>query len=147
MPNQPTDPTFTQFGRDQATAYRLNRGSYSADLYNEILAYHQTHGNGSFGQLYDVGCGPGNVTRDLATRFDKAIGTDPGVEMILEAIRGGGKTRTGEDVKFEVVTAEKLEDTESVKPYDPTTGEGGVDLMVVGMAVSLPTPSAGRAHG
>lgn len=33
--------------------------------------------------LLDVGCGPGNATRDVALSFDEAIGVDPGVSGIL----------------------------------------------------------------
>ncbi|UJR12206.1 hypothetical protein I4U23_016383 [Adineta vaga] len=69
----PTDPTFRLYTAVQAQTYAAKRGSYSKELYDIVLNYHSRTG-GQFNQLVDVGCGPGNITRDLSVFFDCASG-------------------------------------------------------------------------
>jgi hypothetical protein len=78
----PTDPTFRSYSADQAKAYATHRLSYKPAIYDTVLNFHSSTG-GNFGLLLDVGCGPGNATRDVALSFDEAIGVDPGVSGIL----------------------------------------------------------------
>lgn len=120
-----SDPTFRSYSADEAKVYATNRLSYSEALYNVILQHHASTG-GKFNLLLDVGCGPGNATRDMALSFDKAIGTDPGEEMIGAARNLGGKTKSGDGIHYEVCGAEELSTVEGLK--------GGVDLLIAAMA-------------
>ncbi|TVY37040.1 hypothetical protein LSUB1_G006193, partial [Lachnellula subtilissima] len=111
-PNPPvpaTDPTFRTYSSTQAQAYASHRTSYSPPLYKTICDFHAANG-GHFGTVVDCGCGPGNATRDLALMFDCALGTDAGAAMIGAARERGGKTRSGKDIRWEVVPAEGLSD-------------------------------------
>ena len=122
-----SDPTFRSYSSTQAATYASQRLSYPSLLYNAVLEYHAATG-GQFSQLLDVGCGPGNATRDVAVSFDRALGVDPGEAMIAAARGKGGKTRDGGDVKYVVGAAEELGNVEGV-------GEGSVDLVIAAMAV------------
>ncbi|KAI2828371.1 hypothetical protein CBS11852_7406 [Aspergillus niger] len=90
-----------------------------------VLRYH-AESNGNFKTLLDVGCGPGNATRDLASHFECAVGIDPGLEMIQTAQRLGGVTKLNSPIEFQVATAEDCARIENV--------EHGVDLLVSAMA-------------
>lgn len=129
-----SDPTFRRYTDDQAKVYAAQRLSYPSELYEAILAHHSATG-GQLGLLVDVGCGPGNATRDVARSFDRAIGVDPGEAMIATARGLGGKTRAGEDIVFEAGAAEELLGVPGVE-------EGGVDLVTAAMAVGWTLSSA-----
>ncbi|TVY21340.1 hypothetical protein LARI1_G001342 [Lachnellula arida] len=77
-----TDPTFRSYSSEQAKAYASHRKTYDPAVYKTISDFHAANG-GQFGLVVDCGCGPGNVTRDLA--------------LMLE------KTKSGADISFEVV--------------------------------------------
>ena len=125
MSDPPSDPTFRAYNADQAKLYSTHRRSYSPKLYDEIIKYHKEVGNGTFGTVLDVGCGPGNATRDLAQYFQKAVGVDPGEQMIASA----KEVSAGYDnVEFAVCTAEEIE---SIKEMVPN----GVDVITAAMAV------------
>jgi trans-aconitate methyltransferase len=124
----PTDPTFRSYSAVQAQTYTVERGSYPNELYDTVLKYH-TNTGGKLNQLLDVGCGPGNATRDLSVFFDRAVGLDPGAEMIAAARTRGGKTRSGDNIKFEISPAEECSKINEV-------GAGTVDLLTAAMAVS-----------
>ncbi len=127
-----SDPTFRTYSATQAAAYAAGRGSYAAALYDFILHHHQSTG-GEMGMLLDVGCGPGNATRDLAQCFDDAMGIDPGSEMIETARSLGGKTAKGNSIQFRVSAAEDLDKVAKLTP-------ASVDLLTAAMSVSnLPT--------
>lgn len=123
-----SDPTFRHYHASQAVSYAKARGSYSSELYSNVLSYHSST-SGAFDTLLDVGCGPGNATRDLASYFLHASGADPGAEMINEARRNGDDkvTASGEPITFFVGAAEQI--AEKVK-------DSSVDLLVAAMAVS-----------
>jgi len=121
-----SDPTFKSYSAAQAQAYAGARGSYPDALYEAILKYHADSSK-KFGLVLDVGCGPGNATRDVAIAFDQAIGTDPGKEMINTARTLGGKTRSGEAIKFEVSPAEECSTVSGLAPES-------VDLLTSAMA-------------
>ena len=89
-----SDTTFRGYSSSQAEEYARRRGGYPAQLINEILKLHAATG-GAFGTLLDLGCGPGNATRDLAAHFDHAIGMDPSEEMVRAATAVGGQARLG----------------------------------------------------
>jgi ubiquinone/menaquinone biosynthesis C-methylase UbiE len=124
---KPSDPTFRRYTQDQAKAYASQRLSYPSELYEAVLAYHSSTG-GQYDLLVDVGCGPGNATRDVARSFDRALGVDPG-EAMIETARGlGGKTRADEDIGFVAGAAEELLGVPGVQ-------DGRVDLVTAAMAV------------
>lgn len=124
------DPTFRSYSATNAQAYARERGAYPRELYDFIFSRHEQTG-GQFGQLLDVGCGPGNAGRDLALSFDRATGCDPGEEMIATARKLGGKTKTGEEVQWRVSAAEECAAGSGL-------GEGSVDLLTAAMAVGDP---------
>ena len=122
------DPTFRSYSAEQAKAYATHRLSYEPAIYDMVLKYHSETG-GQFGLLLDVGCGPGNATRDFALSFDQAIGVDPGAAMIDAARELGGKTKTGKEVQYEVSSAEEISRVRGLE-------EGSVDILMAAMAVS-----------
>lgn len=80
--------------------------------------------------MLDLGCGPGNATRDIAAYFEDAIGCDAGEAMIGAAREIGGKTKSGRDIIWIVGSGEDFSRLEEV-------GEGSVDLITVAMAVCM----------
>lgn len=125
----PRDPTFRKYTPQQAQEYALGRGTaYSPLLYSAVFSFH-TDGGGDYERLLDVGCGPGNATRDLATSFCEAIGIDPSDAMIAIAREKGYKSKNGNDVIFEVISGERMEQTPGVEPES-------VDVITAAMAVS-----------
>lgn len=129
-----SDPTFSNYNQQQAQRYAESRLSYPERLYNTIMDYH-IKSQGQTNILVDVGCGPGNATRDMATWFDHAVGLDPSVEMINTAIKLGGCTKSKQELKYAVSTASQL--SHGIEEVLPTVKElGGVDLLVAAMAVS-----------
>ena len=124
----PTDPTFRSYCAAQAQTYAVERRSYPHELYDIILKYHTSTG-GKLDQLLDVGCGPGNATRDLSVAFEHVLGIDPGAEMIAAARKRGAKTRSGNDINFEIGPAEECSKVNGV-------GAGTVDLLTAAMSVS-----------
>lgn len=122
----PSDPTFRSYSVEQAKYYGSQRLSYDSAIYNTVLDHHLATG-GHFDLALDVGCGPGNATRDIAPSFDHAIGVDAGAAMIEAARALGGKTKSGSDIRFEVSPGESFSNIPGIEP-------GSVDLITVGMA-------------
>ena len=128
-----TDPTFSNYSHNQAQEYANARLSYSAQLYNTILNFH-TKTHGQMHVLADIGCGPGNATRDLATFFNHAVGLDPSTEMIDIALRSDGLTRSARPLAYAVSTADNI--VHGITEALPASKEyGGVDLLTAAMAV------------
>jgi len=123
-----TDPTFRSYSAEEAKFYSVSRLSYSQNVHNKVLDHHTTTG-GNFDLLLDVGCGPGNATRDLSLSFDKTIGADPGAQMSKAANALGGKTKSRKSIKFMVATTEEISQIKGLEP-------GSVDLLTTTMAVS-----------
>lgn len=120
------EKTFQSYTSEQAHNYSLVRPTYPPALYTLILDYHFSHG-GKFTTLFDVGCGPGNATRDLAVHFENAIGCDAG-EGMMEAARGiGGKSGTGKDIRWVVGRGEDMSAVE----------DGVVDILSVASEFSV----------
>lgn len=124
----PTDPTLRSYSAAQAQTSAVERRSYPNELYDVILKYHTSTG-GKSEQLLDVGCGSGNGIRDLSVAFEHALGIDPGAEMIAAARKRDGKTRSGNDIKFEISPAEECSKVNGVEA-------GTVNLLTAAMSVS-----------
>lgn len=130
MLNKATDPTFQAYSAAQAQAYNAGRyTAYSVLLYSAIFDYHTQH-NGTYDLLLDVGCGPGNATRDLASSFVDVVAVDPGAAMIDTARAQGYETKSGKKIRFEVCPAEDIASL-------PGLGEESVDIITAAMAVSF----------
>ncbi|TVY73140.1 putative methyltransferase [Lachnellula suecica] len=117
------DPTFRSYSADQAKVYASHRAGYNAAIYKVIFDHHTAAG-GHYDLVLDCGCGPGNATRELALKFDQAIGVDAGSSMIERARAIGGKTKSGADIKFELATGETFSKLEGLEP-------GSVDMLTV----------------
>ena len=130
----PLDPTFRSYDAQQAVNYALNRGQYTPRIIQEIITYHAFH-KGLFGVIMDVGCGTGKATRHLAPYFEYATGSDPGNEMIAQALKTGGQSSAGRVISYEVLDAEKLDQSAILSV-------GSVDLLTAAMAVSSLRPSS-----
>ncbi|KAI1097425.1 S-adenosyl-L-methionine-dependent methyltransferase [Jackrogersella minutella] len=115
------DPTFRSFNSAQASAYAANRGTYSSNIIQEVIAYHDSTG-GERTVVLDVGCGTGQATQSLAPYFSLASGCDPSKEMIARAKETGSK-----GIHYEVLEAENLEMSTIVQT-------GTVDLLTAAMA-------------
>jgi trans-aconitate 3-methyltransferase len=126
--NAPLDQVFRNYDSKHAVAYAEHRSPYSSSLYR-VLFDHFVANSGHFNTVLDVGCGTGQVTREIGKCFKHATGVDHSQEMILQARQIGGRTQCGNQIEYEVASAEELEILRSVKP-------ACVDLLTVGMAVS-----------
>ena len=127
------EKTFKAYTPTQAQAYLAGRrDSYHDRLYELILQTHANDGGGTFGNLVDLGCGPGNSTRPLARHFDRAWGIDPSEGMIGMARRFSEETGAGAETKAGVKIV-----WEAGRAEDVGAGgrEGEVDLITAGMAV------------
>ncbi|KAF7892988.1 uncharacterized protein EAF02_000526 [Botrytis sinoallii] len=122
-----SDPTFRNYTSQQAAKYAAHRLSYPSKLYETVIAHHGKTG-GQFNLVLDLGCGPGNATRDIAGYFEEAIGCDAGEAMIGAARKLGGKTKSGKEIVWVVGSGEEFTGLEEVR-------EGTVDLITVAMAV------------
>ncbi|KAM0138108.1 hypothetical protein ACHAO1_003576 [Botrytis cinerea] len=127
VPN--SDPTFRNYTSKQAATYAAHRLSYPAKLYETVINHHEKTG-GQFNRVLDLGCGPGNATRDIAGYFEEAIGCDAGEAMIGTAREMGGKTKSGKDIVWVIGSGEEFTGLEEV-------GEGTLDLITVAMAVCV----------
>jgi ubiquinone/menaquinone biosynthesis C-methylase UbiE len=121
------ETTFRNFTVQQAREYNASRGhAYPSKLYEHIVAYHKDKG-GQVNLALDLGCGPGNATRDLAAYFDHVIGLDGSPEMI-NAARELIPKQTKGNVSFENVPSEEIHETPGVE-------EESVDVITVATAV------------
>jgi SAM-dependent methyltransferase len=75
------DPTIY---RGAATHYTRGRPPYSTQLTAVLERVLDLDGSG---RLLDVGCGPGVLALELASRFAEAVGVDPDADMLAEAAR------------------------------------------------------------
>ena len=124
----PQEKVFRVFTSDEGKNYAAQRPTYPPELYDLVLEHHTSTG-GALDLLLDVGCGPGNSTRELALTFDRAMGVDASPGMISSAKELGGKTASGRGVDFEVSLAEGFSKA-------PGLEKASVDLLTVAAAVS-----------
>lgn len=111
------DTTFRGYSTAQVQEYAQRRGGYPQKLMQDVISIH-TQTGGALQCVLDLGCGPGNATRDLAPYFDKAIGIDPSIEMINTAQQVGGNAKDG-PIAFMQDEAEACKDI----------ADGSVDLI------------------
>ena len=118
------DPTFHKFTAKQGKAYAAARGiSYPSRVFEDILAFH----NGPTDLAIDLGCGPGNVTRDLCRYFSKVVGIDNSAGMV-EAAESFLDDETKGKVSYKMGPAEEIDQIEGLM--------GKVDLITAAIAVS-----------
>ena len=84
VPGSYNDTTFRSYTSAQVPEYARRRGGYPQKLIDKIISIHTKIG-GALNCVLDLGCGPGNATRDLAAHFQHAIGLDPSAEMVKTA--------------------------------------------------------------
>jgi hypothetical protein len=125
----PNDPTFRVYSAEQAEQYATHRPGYPTHVIKFIVDHHRATG-GQTGVLLDLGCGPGNSTRDLSPYFDVVVGADAGAAMIKKAQEMGGTTATGAPVQFCECAAEEIDGISGL-PY------GSVDIITAVSAVSV----------
>jgi trans-aconitate methyltransferase len=65
-------------------AYASYRPSYPESLYDTILEF-AAGGDGARSMAADFGCGSGQVTRDLASRYDRVVGLDESESQLANA--------------------------------------------------------------
>ncbi|GAB7351352.1 hypothetical protein MBLNU459_g2036t1 [Dothideomycetes sp. NU459] len=148
---------FTKATRAQAQTYAKIRGaSYAPALYEKIFDYYFANNAGPacggyegpsedrprprLPLLLDVGSGPGVVVFDLLPFFERAIGIDPGEEMIAVAKADARYARDADRTRFLVGGAEECGDIAGI--------EGQVDIITVAMAAhwfDMPAFYAGAA--
>ncbi|OJJ50406.1 hypothetical protein ASPZODRAFT_1166595 [Penicilliopsis zonata CBS 506.65] len=102
-----SEKTFLAYTPSQGKVYAEARRDYHRSVYDAVLSYH-TSGGGELDTLLDIGCGPGTATRRLGGHFEHAIGLDASAGMVETARTLGGTTATGEKIRFEVSTSDKL---------------------------------------
>ena len=103
-----------------AASYAAFRPTYPTSLYNAVLAFHR----GPKGLCIDLGCGTGIVTREMASRFDRVIGTDPSPNMIKQAREQTSRDKGLVNVEFREGSAES----------SPFLQDASVDCIVAGQA-------------
>jgi ubiquinone/menaquinone biosynthesis C-methylase UbiE len=123
-----TEKTFSKFTQSQGANYAQHRAGYHPTLYKTITSHHTSTG-GELNTLLDVGCGPGTVARVLAPEFQHAIGLDPSEGMIHQARLLGGTSGSGDEIRFDISSAEELGSHLALK-----VEEGSVDLITAATA-------------
>lgn len=117
--------------------YLAARPKYdTCNFYDRVFAYHDAH-SGSYDTAHDIGTGPGQVARILASRFQEVIASDPNVTHVDICRRRNAATQA--EMQFLLSSAEEL--PEKVPP-------GSADAIFVGEALALMDPEAAlRAFG
>jgi trans-aconitate 3-methyltransferase len=86
--------------------YASVRPTYPLQLYDLVFNYHNNHAETQWNIAIDLGCGTGQVTRELAPRFERVIAVDPSTKMLEQAREALGKEF--KNVEFVQATAETL---------------------------------------
>ena len=102
-----------------AVNYAAIRPSYPQQLYDTVLKYHR----GPKNQGLDLGCGPGQVIRQIGHNFSHFLGTDPSEGMIEQAKKRAPKSEFP-FADFQVGFAED----------DVPISSGGVDMVTAAQA-------------
>jgi SAM-dependent methyltransferase len=75
-----SQPDFADHFSSQARAYRRHRPGYPPALFDHLAGICP-----ATERAWDCGCGSGQASRDLSTRFRQVIATDPSAAQIAEA--------------------------------------------------------------
>ncbi|ETI28386.1 hypothetical protein G647_00835 [Cladophialophora carrionii CBS 160.54] len=130
------EKTFSTYNVEQGKHYAQTRRDYHPKVYEAVLDHHTSTG-GQLDTLLDVGCGPGNVTANLAPYFAHAIGIDPSEGMLSTARATTAAVRTlhgtGSPIRFDRATAETLL-LPGGTAATTTTSSGSVDLITAANA-------------
>ncbi|KEF60127.1 uncharacterized protein A1O9_04977 [Exophiala aquamarina CBS 119918] len=128
------EATFRNYDTSAAKRYAQYRSGWSDSLIQTLISQHTSFG-GENGLLLDIGCGPGNSTRDLAPHFQSALGVDPSPGMV-EVARGIPiSTARGEPVRYEVGKAEEMSSLPALAQLSPEShGKECVDLITASTA-------------
>lgn len=113
--------SFEAYDTAQASSYNDVRSVYPDELIAKIIDFHRSTG-GQSGVLVDVGCGPGNSTRAIASHFDQAYGVDKGEAMIEMA-----RAASAGSIHLSVGSAETF-------PSDLRLQSGSVDMVAASAA-------------
>jgi SAM-dependent methyltransferase len=122
------EKTFSSYNQEQGKHYAQARLDYHPKVYQAVIDNHTSTG-GHLGTIIDVGCGPGNAARALASHFTHVIGLDPSEGMISTARSFGGVTVSSEPLRYEISTAEELGSN-----LTPPIADGSVDLIAAANA-------------
>lgn len=121
-----TEDIFRAYTAAQGQNYSVVRPGYTPELFKFIIDHHTSTG-GQLDTVVDVGCGPGQATKDLAPFFKNAIGLDPSEGMIDTARASAESEKL--PIRFEVSTAETLG-----IDLEPPISDGSVDLLTAATA-------------
>ena len=89
------------------SAYVSTRPNYSHLFYDLIYAHHASHSS-SWKVAHDVGCGAGQVTAELASRFEHVVASDNNVSHVTEAKRRLSPGLSDERVSYRETMGEHL---------------------------------------
>ena len=129
-PDTTRETTFRSYSKQQGDKYAQGRPDYPPSLYKLIINHHIKTG-GELNILIDIGCGPGNVARNLQPNFTHVYGFDPSPGMIAAA-RSNSDNKS---IQFEVSTAEDLgAHLLSSSSSSPLVEDGSVDLITAAAA-------------
>ena len=129
------EETFRNYDAKAAARYNQYRKGWSESFIQNIISQHTSTG-GETDVLLDIGCGPGNSTRDLARHVQHALGVDPSPSMIETARGLGGETASGEPVKYAAGKAEELSLLSALAEISPgTNGRESVDLITASVSI------------
>ncbi|KAK7943635.1 methyltransferase domain-containing protein [Apiospora aurea] len=129
MAAEPREVIFRKYSTEEGKHYANFRPTYHENLYKLVIDHHASTG-GQFDTIVDLGCGPGNSVRKLASKFQHAFGLDPSEGMIGAARSLGGTTATGEPIRFETSSAEEIGSQLSPAAIP----DGSVDVIVASTA-------------
>lgn len=121
-----TEDIFRAYTAAQGQNYSIVRPGYSPELFKIIINHHTSTG-GQLHTVVDVGCGPGQATKDLAPFFKNTIGLDPS-EGMIDTARASAKS-ANLPIRFEVSSAEALG-----IDLEPPISDCSVDLVTVATA-------------
>jgi len=128
------EATFRNYDAAAAKRYAQYRSGWPASFIENLISQHTSSG-GQCGLLLDIGCGPGNSTRDLAPHFQTALGVDPAPSMVEVACGIPSSTACGEPVRYEVGKAEELSALPALAELCPERhGRECVDLITASTA-------------
>ncbi|GCB63604.1 putative methyltransferase DDB_G0268948 isoform X1 [Scyliorhinus torazame] len=105
--------------QDHAVLYQKYRLPSPSQIRNLVLSYLKRKKGKPFTLAVDIGCGPGQSTRGLASYFEQVVGIDVSGAQIEEAMKVDGP----ENVSYRRGLAEELE-----------FEDGSVDLVTAGAA-------------